>query len=148
MYLCMSGREPVNLDLHPRVFLLDLTHRKLSYPPHCHASPSSSVAHGKKAQLQHWCCSNMFSQSGFQRSRDSNNNNKRKKAAATHWIFHVSLNMNPPSDWPLTLHPCPFCQALTYATSWFDLSGERNAASKMAYYQQTISSFRNSIVKD
>lgn len=89
----------------------------------------------------------MFSQSGSQRSRDSNNN-KRKKAAATHWIFLLSLNMNPPSDWPLTLHPVLSVKRSHMPLPGLILSGERNAASKMAYYQQTISSFRNSIVKD
>lgn len=95
-----------------------------------------------KATIYHRCCSiNVF---GFQRSRDSNNNNKRKKITVSHWFFLTSLNIKPQSHWPLTLHPVE----LSHTTSWFDLSGERNAASKMAYYQSTFCVFQNNIVKE
>lgn len=73
---------------------------------------------------------------------------KGEKNTVIHWFFAKSLNIKQQCDWPLTLHPSPLCESVTHSTSWCDWTGERKAASTMAYYQPSFCLFMSSIVKE
>lgn len=133
--------------MHEFFSLISFTGSSLSLPtvtPPTHPPWRTDKSHSHRVGVAQICFYNL----DFSGPVTATITTKEKKPAVTHWSVLKPLNIKPRSDWPLTLHPCPLCQARTYATSWFDLSGERNAASKMAYYQPTFCSFGFNIVKE